>query len=215
MSLLSKASALVLFALAALPFAACGSVSSTPNAASCSSFCQEALHCSSSTTCTLADPAGAQDACVSTCEAGYAAITPAEAALVTACLSCTVQAAAGACGASTTTCDAQCKGSSVDAAGQEVGGRFRGGIRRLGREVHQRDERDRRRILLGRRRWDELHLVLLQRLVLHDPRRRRPVHRSEPRRVHLHGGEEQGQDRPGDGVHRRRVDGVQPFTRQP
>jgi hypothetical protein len=96
MSLRFKASALALFALAATPFAGCGG-SSNPNAATCSGYCQALLACVDPSRCVLRDPAATHDACVQSCEAGYAGLTPAESDLVTACFSCQVQATGGKC----------------------------------------------------------------------------------------------------------------------
>jgi hypothetical protein len=119
MSLLSKAPALVLFALAAAPFAGCGS--SNPHADTCSGLCQAALACVDPSRCVVADPAGTQEACIQTCEAGYAGLTPAESDLVTACLSCAINAASGKCvtAVSGSACDAACKSADASAAGEK------------------------------------------------------------------------------------------------
>jgi hypothetical protein len=120
MSNLSKVPALVLLALAAAPFAACGGSGSTgPTSSACSPFCQASLSCIDPSICTLSDPTGDQAACVSACEAGFAALSADEAALVTTCLDCVTPAVAAACpnSPSADTCSAECTSASMAAAG--------------------------------------------------------------------------------------------------
>src|SRR5690349_2276754 len=115
MSLISQASALVLFAFAALPFAACTGSVASQNADNCSQFCKSGLACLDPKDCVLADPAGAEDACATACDTALAAVTSAQSALVDACLSCMTKAAGGMCFTKLPagTCDSVC--NSADA----------------------------------------------------------------------------------------------------
>jgi hypothetical protein len=63
----------------------------------CSAFCVTALACRDTILCNLADPAGAQAACVTYCKAGFATLTTQEANLLTPCFTCLAQAAQTQC----------------------------------------------------------------------------------------------------------------------
>ena len=122
MSIFFKASALVLFAFTALPFAACtggtgGSTASGP----CASYCQAIVDCSATTGCVFTDATSAEDACVSSCQTGLAALTAAESELVTTCFDCTFASADAGCPGSSpaSTCATECNSAATTAAGNK------------------------------------------------------------------------------------------------
>src|SRR5262245_8479124 len=101
-----------IFALAALPLAACGgssttngsggsgtgggtttSTMSTGVASTCAGYCEIIIPCLESEACTLVDPAGARAVCETSCEAAFLKVTSAEADLVEGCLGCIIAAA--------------------------------------------------------------------------------------------------------------------------
>lgn len=121
MALRFKVPALVLFVFSAIPFAACGD--SNPNAGTCSSYCALVVACDTPDKCTLADPGAAQQDCVTSCEAGFAALSTTDRAAFDPCIDCLLQAAGGMCPTALpgSTCNAQCDSAAANAAGDKFG----------------------------------------------------------------------------------------------
>jgi hypothetical protein len=123
MSFRSGIPAFVLFVFSALPFAACSSGDASPNAGTCSAYCTAGLACATPDTCVLSDPAGAQEACITSCEAGIASLSPTDRAAFDPCIACVTQAAAGMCLGNLPkgTCDAQCNTTAANTATDNFG----------------------------------------------------------------------------------------------